>query len=75
MDCGRQLRHVQNPRQQRIEGDEAQLVQPREPDLETHHDRQHELVQVHDAGEAVHRQRLLHQRPESEFLQHGGYGQ
>jgi len=52
----------------------AQMVQPRKPDIQRQHHRQHELVHRHGAREPLDRQRLLDQSLKPEFLQHGRDG-
>jgi hypothetical protein len=46
----RQLGDLENARQDRVAGDEAQLVQPRKTDVEAKHDAQHEAVQAMARG-------------------------
>ena len=71
----RQLGDFENARQDRVAGDEAQLVQAREADVEPEHDAQHEPVQVHGTRNPLRGQGLFHQGLESEFLQHGNHRQ
>ena len=71
----RQLGDFQDARQNRITGDEAQLVQPRKADIEPQYDSQHEPVQVHDTGNALRGHRLFHQGLKVELFQHGDHRQ
>ena len=71
----RQLGDFENARQNRVAGDEPQLVQPCKADVEAEHDTQHETVQVHGTGNPLRSHSLFHQGLESEFLQHGDHRQ
>ena len=67
----RQFDDLEDARQDRVAGDEAQLVQSRKADVETEHNPQHEPVEIHGARNPLRGHGLFHQRLESEFLQHG----
>jgi len=69
----RQLANFENARQNRVAGDEAQLIQPRKADVEGEHDAQHEAVQAHGSRDPFRGHGLFHQRLESELLQHGDH--
>jgi hypothetical protein len=60
----RQLGDLQDARQQRIAGQEAQLIQALKSHIETQHDPQHKLVQAHHAGDPPDRDCGFHQRLE-----------
>jgi hypothetical protein len=71
----RQFGDFQDARQNRVASDEAQLVQPREADVEPQHDCQHEPVQVHGARDTLRGQCLFQQGLKAQFLQHGDHRQ
>ena len=71
----RQLGDFQDARQNRVTGDEAQLVQPRKADVEPQYDSQHEPVQIHGTGNSLRCHRLFPQGLKAEFFQHGDHRQ
>ena len=58
-----------------IEGNEAQVIQTGEADINRQHHGQDELIGNHDAGNPGYRQCLLHKFLEFQFIEHGSHRQ
>jgi hypothetical protein len=63
---------LQDAGQDGVAGDEAELVEPRETDIEAEHKGQHELVGAHGSGDPLGREGFFQQRLEAEFFEQGG---
>ena len=71
----RESQYPQDSRQHRLALEKPQVVQSREAHVAGQHHRQDELIHWHGPGLPLHFQRVLHQLPESEFLQQRAHGE
>jgi len=70
-----QTSHLQHPGQHGILGYKGNVVEAGKPDIDSQYHRQHELINGHGTGNALHRQRFLNQLLETQLLQHGRHGE